>query len=352
MNPLIPAPDVLPVAWGWFQGLLMLTFPLHLLLMNAVLGFSAVSLYARLKEDEIHVRLAHELARALPILIAFTINFGVAPLLFLQVLFGNLFYTSSVLMAVYWLSVPFILIAAYYAVYFYDFKFTAIGKNGVVPIALAMGIFLTIPFIFTNNMTLMLEPQQWSAYFSNRGGTMLNTGSSVVWPRYLHFVSSGMAVGGLFVAFFGRSKGKNDPLLGELAVTIGMNLFTILTLLQIIIGSWFLINLPRPVKLLFMGGSLYTTALFTVGFMLTFLAIWAGFKRRVLLCATVTVPLVYIMVFMRDAVRTGYLKPFFTPSMLNVVPQYSSLILFALTLIIGIGTIAWMLRKTAKVYWG
>jgi hypothetical protein len=46
MNPLIPAPGALPVAWGYFQWLLMFIFPLHLLLMNAVLGCSAISLYA------------------------------------------------------------------------------------------------------------------------------------------------------------------------------------------------------------------------------------------------------------------------------------------------------------------
>ena len=49
MNALIPSPDTLPVAWIWLQGLLMLMFPLHLLLMNAMLGFTAVSLYTRLK---------------------------------------------------------------------------------------------------------------------------------------------------------------------------------------------------------------------------------------------------------------------------------------------------------------
>lgn len=49
MNPLIPTPDTLPVSWGYFQSLLMLMFPLHLLLMNAMLGCVALSLYALMK---------------------------------------------------------------------------------------------------------------------------------------------------------------------------------------------------------------------------------------------------------------------------------------------------------------
>ena len=350
MNPHIPTPDILPVAWGYFQGLLMLTFPLHLLLMNAMLGTTAISLYARLRGDETHGRLAHELAKTLPFIIAFTINFGVAPLLFLQVIFGNLLYTSSLLMAVYWLSVPFILMVAYYAVYLYDFRFTALGKGGAFLIALALAIFLTIPFIFTNNMTLMLEPQQWTAYFRNPGGTVLNTGSTVVWPRYFHFIIGGMAVGGLFVAVFGRFKERRDPLLGKLAVGLGMNLFTTLTLLQIMVGFWFLITLPRAVMLLFMGESVQATALLAVGLLLALAALGAGFRRSVLLSALVAVPLVYVMVFIRDAVRTGYLKPFFAPDMLKVVPQYSPLIMFIITLIGGIATIVWMLRKTIETY--
>jgi hypothetical protein len=327
----------------------MLTFPIHLIFMNAMLGATAISLYARLKGDETHTRLAHELAKILPFIIAFTINFGVAPLLFLQVIYGNLFYTSSVLMATYWLSVPFILIVAYYALYLYDFKFTTIGKKGIVFVALALAIFLTIPFIFTNNMTLMLEPQQWSAYFGNRGGTILNNDRVVVWPRYFHFITGGLAVGGLFVAVFGKIKGKRDPLLGELSVGIGMNLFTALTLLQIMVGFWFLISMPLPVKLPFLGGEANSTALLTVGLLLALLVLGAGFKRKVYLSAVLTVPLIYVMAFMRDAVRTGYLKPFFTPAMLKVVPQYSPLILFAVTLIGGIGTIVWMLRKTVNI---
>ena len=46
MNPaaLIPTPDVLPVPWGWFQVLLLLTLFLHILLMNVMLGTAVIAL--------------------------------------------------------------------------------------------------------------------------------------------------------------------------------------------------------------------------------------------------------------------------------------------------------------------
>ena len=45
MDPLIlPQPDTISVNWGWFQFLLLLTFPLHLLAMNAMLGGLAIGI--------------------------------------------------------------------------------------------------------------------------------------------------------------------------------------------------------------------------------------------------------------------------------------------------------------------
>ena len=46
-----------------------------------------------------------------------TVNLGIPPLLFLQTLFGQFLYSSSILMAVFWLSVVPVLIVAYYAAY-------------------------------------------------------------------------------------------------------------------------------------------------------------------------------------------------------------------------------------------
>lgn len=349
MNPLVPAADAIPVSWGYFQALLMITFPIHLLFMNAMLGTTAVSLYACIKGGETHTRLARDLAKLLPFTVAFTINFGVASLLFLQVIFGHLFYTSSVLMALYWLSVPFILIVAYYTIYIYDFRFAGLGKRRAVFLLLALAVF-TIPFIFTNNMTLMLEPRQWTAYFGDRGGTVLNGDKVVVWLRYLHFITGGLAIGGLFIALFGKIKGKRDPQLGELAVRIGMNMFAPLTVLQITIGFWFLTSMPLAVKLPFLGERAESTALLIAGLLIALLALGTGFRRKVLPSVALTVPLVVIMIFIRDEVRALYLKPFFAPEMLDVAPQYSPFLLFVATLMAGIATIAWMLRKTLKLY--
>lgn len=345
MHPLVPTPDAIPVAWGWFQFLLLLTLPLHLLLMNAMVGSAAMAMIARLSPAEPSRRLAHELAKILPFLVAFTVNLGVAPLLFNQVLYGHFLYVSSVLMAVFWLAVIPLLILAYYALYLYDFRFNKAGSPGTLLLAFALLVFSVIGFIFTNNMTLMLDPLKWTAYFSNDSGTILNLGDPSLIPRYLHFMVGALAVGSLAVAVFGKIKQRRDRDLAAVAIRLGMRSFAWLTLAQVAIGAWFLVSLPREVMLLFMGRDGLATGIFTLSLVLVLLVLVSGFKKKVYASAGLAAGLVVLMSILRAYVRTGFYKPYFSAADLTVVPQYGPMVLFFVTLLAGLACIAWMLKK-------
>ena len=117
LNQIIPSADSIPVNWWWFQVLLIVTFLLHLILMNFILGGSLLSLW-----DVFRNKTFKKESMTIPTLIALTINLGVPPLLFLQVIYGNFFYTSSVIMASPWILVIPVLILAYYGAYIYVFK--------------------------------------------------------------------------------------------------------------------------------------------------------------------------------------------------------------------------------------
>ena len=344
MNPLIPTPDTIPAAWGYFQALSLLLFPIHLLFMNTVVGSTAIALYSHWRRTPASGRLAYGLARLLPLLLSLTINFGVAALLFVQVSFGQFLYTSSILMGVFWLSVIPLLIIAYYALYLYDFRFPHLGRRGLAVIAFCMATFVVIPFIFVNNMTLMLHPEVWHQYFKDSAGTILNLGDPTLWPRYLHFLFAALAVGGLAVALFGRYLGRRDAEAGTYAVGVGMKVFAMLTLMQVLDGMVFLVTLPTAVRERLMGGSAEATTVFLAAFVLALLVLLAGWQRRVTLAACLTVPLVYLMVAVRDALRTGYLLPDYSLSSLKVVPQAGPLVMFVAVLLVGLVVIAWLVR--------
>ena len=70
--------------------------------------------------------------RPLPVAIAATVTLGVAPLLFVQVLYGRLFFTSSILMAWFWLAIVPLVILAYYGAYLLAFRGEAPGRAGAL----------------------------------------------------------------------------------------------------------------------------------------------------------------------------------------------------------------------------
>ena len=346
MNPgsLIPTPDAIPVPWGWFYALLMLTFLLHILVMNAMLGGGIITLISTLRSNKQDNLVAREFSYKWPYTIAFAVNLGVAPLLFVQVLYGHFLYTSSILMAVCWFSIFVMLILAYYAAYVYDFKFDILETWRVFLVSFAVLIMLIIAFFFVNNMTLMIQPAQWGAYFKAAGGTLLNLGDPILVPRYLHFVVGSVAVAGLYLALighFGYTKSKIEP---KVLVEKGMRYFTLATCIQVIFGLWFLISLPKDVMMLFMGGSVYGTALLTAGLILAGVALYFGFRRRLIGASATALVLVTVMVFMRDLVRVAYLKPWFELSQLEVRPEYSPLVFFLVMLALGLGLIGYMLK--------
>ncbi len=337
---LIPTPDAIPVAWGWFQLLLILTFVLHLLVMNAMLGGVLLAFADSVRGQNRDAGMG----RQLPWLMAFTINLGVAPLLFVQVLFGHYIYVSSIMMAVWWLSIIVLLMTAYYGLYILRYKLSEPGVGRTFVLLLVCALLLVVSFFFTTNMTLMLRPGDWGAWFSDASGTLL-LGDSTLWPRWLHFVIASLAVGGLTRALLAQRQLAKKPEM-RAVVDYGMNIFSYATVIQIFIGLWFLIALPRPILLLFMGDSLYATILLLLGVVLAVGVLVTGFRKRVWPTVSMLALLVAVMALMRDAVRGGYL-PDFSLADLPQVTQYSPMILFLVTFVGGLVVLGWMLKQAA-----
>jgi hypothetical protein len=347
MNHLIPLPETLPLAWGWLKTMLMIVFPLHLLFMNAMLGSTVIAIYARLKGDEASLSIARGLAGIIPFLVAFTVNLGVAALLFTQALFGRFFYTSSILMAAFWLAVIPLLLTAYCLLYLHDIRFAALGKRAAPVAGTALLLILSIAFIYTNNMTLMLAPGEWRRYFGNSSGALLNLTDPTLIPRYLHFIIGGTAIGGLFVAICGKFKGLWGAKNGEAATALGLWTFTTMTVAQMLDGLWFLQSLSPDVQHRFMGGESAATILLFIGVFLALAAVMSGVMKRVYPAALFAVPLVYVMALLRDQVRAAYMEPFLLPDA-PVIPQYSPMFMFFAILVGGWCAIGWMLFKAAK----
>ncbi len=344
MNPaaLIPAPDSIPVPWGWFQVLLLATTGCHFLLMNMVLGGTLLALILRRRP----VGPGPVLAPRLPTGLALAVNFGIPPLLFLQVLYGQFLYSASVLSATWWMAVTGLAMLAYALLYRNAFQ--AKKHPGLpapfVTLGLAATALLAVSFIMSNIMTLMLRPETWDRYFTNPHGTLLNLSDPTLLPRWLHFVLASLAVGGLFVALTQQRAAARGDAAARYRLDQGLRWFTHASLGQAAAGIWWLLALPQPVMLRFMGGSPLPTALFLVALAAASLAVGLGFKGRPRAAALALVPTVFLMAGLRDIVRTAMLEPYFSPGTLTVTGQYGSLYLFLGSAVAGAAALAWIWR--------
>lgn len=338
---LIPKGEALQVPSLVFQILLTLTFVLHLILMNLALGGSILNAVGRLGKGG-----SSEAAKGLPTTIALAVNLGVPPLLFVQVLFGQFFYTSSVLMAGYWLAVVPLLILAYYAAYLMQRRGGegAGTRAGAIWSAVSAVLLLAIAFIYVNNMSLMLRYDRWPGYFADKSGTMLNLSDPTLFPRFFHFAIGALAVASLSWsawAWFRERRGKGAD---ERAKRTGLKLFWIFTSVEMLAGLAWLGTLPKEVMKLFIGGSAYATALLVIGVLLAAGLLLHGIKGAFKVSAILLVPTMIVMVLMRDVIRAGYLSKVFSTSDLKLEPQYGPLVLFLAAFAVGIGILAWMIK--------
>lgn len=340
---LIPTPDALQVHWFWLHLLLTLTTFLHFVAMNIMLGAGFIAFAAPFWRGNDVMPLNAHIAKTLPYSIAFTINLGVAPFLFLQVLYGQFLYTSSVLMAVYWLSIIGLLIISYYAAYIYRLIDDKSGL-GRLFIGAALLLLLGVSFLFSNNVSIMQMPEVWLKYFSDRTGWLLNSSDPALIPRYLHFIASAVAIGGLAIALYFEIRKRRGATDGEEWIKLGCNWFMVATIINFGFGFWFLGALPENA---YDPATLYGKIFFImiVGSVVTIIPSVAYAQAGRIIPATVwALATVLLMTLARDILRLTYLKPYFSLRELPYEPQFSPFIVFLIAFVGGIYLVGWMLK--------
>lgn len=340
---LVPLAEAMPGPAWWFEALLLLTFVIHLLLMNTVLGGTIIVAVHAMRKPAREQGAVRDFATRLPTALALAINLGVPPLLFVQVLYGHFFYVSSLIMALWWLGIVGLVMLAYYGLYIFAINHDELGTRRIAVVLIAALLLLGTAFVFTNNMTLMLQPDRWTAWFDQRDGTLLNLGDPTLIPRWLHMVVGAIAIGGLALSLFHVRRavwGAPDAAEG---IETGLRWFVHATYVQIVLGVWFLLALPRSLMLRFMGDDALATFAFVLGLAGTVLALVAGRRRNVGLAVGAACGTVTVMAVMRATLREGYLAPWGKVPPVDFV-ETSPLVLFLISAVGGVAAIIWMLR--------
>ena len=197
MEPLVDTSNLpsLPAPFWFIEFFKVLGFSLHAVPMNLWYAGIPVALGLAACGRGHGRRFAARLMLQMPVILAAGINFGIVPLLFLQVAYARAFYPATILMAWFWLAVIVLLIPAYYGVYLVAFGLQN-GGVAMTPLRRAAGwiaaiFFVWIGFTFANGLSLSTRVDGWRAIWlahSVHGaatGWGLNLSDPSLWPRWL-----------------------------------------------------------------------------------------------------------------------------------------------------------------------
>ncbi len=189
----------------------VVTFALHIGAVQVMLGSAALVLFNAFSADSMRRRLAAAMLSTAKIAVSVAVVLGVAPLLFVQVVYDPFWYTSNVLSA--WWAIGFIvlLILGYLALYvFYgrnhhlaDARTPA--RSGWAMVA-ALALFLVVGFIMHVLTQQMLSPEKWLQWYAP-GGVIEPSGRRIhdynLW-RYAFFIALSAPVTGAWLLAYRR----------------------------------------------------------------------------------------------------------------------------------------------------
>jgi hypothetical protein len=342
----------LPVPGVLLQSLAYLTLTLHFIAMQFTVGGSLILLWSWKR----HPGIARFFGTGLPLGFSYLVTFGIPPLLFVQVVYGQFFYSSSVLIGAYWISVIPLIILGYGSSYFHRMTRDARPRYQrwlILLIALAL---LTVGYIYVNNLTLSFRPERWLAHYqAYPGGGALNYGEPTVHPRYLLFIVPALFTAGLALVLRAGWLRAHQAL--EEAVVsqrVGLRAMVAATVLEAVAvaGLWF--TLPNSVTTeLRTPGALLVLAVSAALLGLGSLTV-AWFSRNrpgislPVIAAHLLVGAVACLVIVRDRVRLIYLRPHFHMADVPVIPQWGMFGMFLLTLLAGLAFLVVLTKQTVS----
>ncbi len=178
-----------PAASARYLTLYVLTLAVHVVFMHYVIagtGWLAISGILGLGESS----LTKTLRDWMPAALSAAITAGVAPLLFVQILYKHAFYTSNLLLFHRWMSILPVLIVGFYLLYVMKSRqinnWPLVARWAVV--LLAFGCFAFTGYSWTENHVLSLQKSEWPTVFEQ---SRTFYGNAEILPRLaLWFVGS------------------------------------------------------------------------------------------------------------------------------------------------------------------
>jgi len=177
----LPFPFGFPIPTAFYLTLFVVTLVLHVLFMNYVLAGTAWLAWSivvgRVRLGPKSAQIAKSdpatsesiLADWIPSMLSGAITAGVAPLLFVQILYQREFYTANLLLFNRWMSILPVLIISFYSLYVLRSDWLT-RRVPAIKIGTGLLPFLCVAFVaysWTENHLLSVNsPEQWRSFYA------------------------------------------------------------------------------------------------------------------------------------------------------------------------------------------
>ena len=329
----LPSPPII------FDIFLVLTFALHILVVNLVLGSLGLIIWGKIKGNENWRRLSASLSRLVVNSISWAVVLGVAPLLFIQVIYDPFWYTANTLSAVWALLFLVFIALAFVFAYFFYLGGGYEGKGNILWPLLSLALLILAGIVIHALTVTQLYPEKWPS-FATQNNTYISSGKYLHGFeifRFLHFMLPAFAVTGVWLIFYSKYfREKYDPSYLDWVEKLGAKLVLIFSLLQAVVGFLWLITLPKNLN--FMTNPFFILALIVGLLFIAFLFYIqknpAKFAVPVAVFLGITV---LLMSAAREALRMSYFGLVgYTFADYPVNLSLGSLVLFLLTFLMGL----------------
>lgn len=338
----MPAPDPLgyPLPPWIIQALAYLTLTLHLLAVNFTVGAAILYLWTRLRGGAGQDGIARFLGSSLPLGVSYIITLGIPPLLFLQVLYGQQFYSSSVLIGSFWILVIPAAILAYAGFYYHKIKRATRPRGQTLVVAVCLLLLLYVGYVIVSNLTLSMNPDAWrEMYAESPAGAVLHHADGTVGPRFILFLAASPAVAGLALIWRGTFLRKwNHTEEGDRSQRLGLRAALVSPVIWVLAAVAVCMARPDPIVATISSGA-PAVALVVIGVVAAAAAVFFAFASlggqqltRPLLASLGLFVAVGCLIIFRDLLRLELLRPHFELSSVPVNAQWGMFILFLATL--------------------
>lgn len=167
-----PFPFGLPLPTAFYLTLYVVTLVIHVAFMNYVLAGTATLFFAYLNPADRGAGDSTKILKEwMPVMLSGAITAGIAPLLFIQILYKQEFYTANLLLFNRWMAILPVLIVGFYALYLLKSGWLH-RRAGWVIAAVAAVPILSVSFTgysWTENHLLSVQtPAYWGTFYGAR----------------------------------------------------------------------------------------------------------------------------------------------------------------------------------------